>query len=139
MVRVKRGNVARNRRKKLLKRAKGFRGSLSKLFRPSHQAVIRAMSYATAHRRKRKGDMRALWITRINAAARKIGLTYGKLMNGLKNANILIDRKMLAEMALNDSETFNKLVESVKAAPAGKAGKSTKTARSSEGGQAGKK
>lgn len=120
MVRVKRGYVARRRRKKLLKRAKGFRGSLSKLFRPSHQAVIRAMSYATAHRRKRKGDMRALWITRINAAARQVGLTYGKLMNGLKRSKILIDRKMLAEMAVNDSEAFKKLAKSIKAAPAGK-------------------
>jgi large subunit ribosomal protein L20 len=114
MVRVKRGYVARRRRKKLLKRAKGFRGSLSKLFRPSHQAVIRAMSYATAHRRKRKGDMRALWITRINAAAREIGLTYGKLMNGLKKSKILIDRKMLAEMAVKDNAAFRKLAESVK-------------------------
>ncbi len=115
MVRVKRGYVARRRRKKLLKRAKGFRGSLSKLFRPSHQAVIRAMSYATAHRRKRKGDMRALWITRINAAAREIGLTYGRLMNGLKKAKISIDRKMLAEMAVKDNAAFRKLAESVKA------------------------
>jgi large subunit ribosomal protein L20 len=114
MVRVKRGYVARRRRKKLLKRAKGFRGSLSKLFRPSHQAVIRAMSYATAHSRKRKGDMRALWITRINAAAREIGLTYGKLMNGLKKSKILIDRKMLAEMAVKDNAAFRKLAESVK-------------------------
>lgn len=114
MVRVKRGYVARRRRKKLLKRAKGFRGSLSKLFRPSHQAVIRAMSYATAHRRKRKGDMRALWITRINAAAREVGLTYGKLMHGLKKAKILIDRKMLAEMAVKDNAAFRKLAESVK-------------------------
>jgi large subunit ribosomal protein L20 len=114
MVRVKRGYVARRRRKKLLKRAKGFRGSLSKLFRPSHQAVIRAMSYATAHRRKRKGDFRAIWITRINAAVRQYGLTYGKFMNGLKRAKILIDRKMLAEMAVNDQETFKKLAESVK-------------------------
>lgn len=114
MVRVKRGNVARQKRKKLLKRAKGFRGSLSKLFRPSHQAVIRAMSYATAHRRKRKGDMRALWITRINAAARDIGMTYGRLMSGLRKAKVLIDRKMLAEMAVNDSAAFKKLAESVK-------------------------
>lgn len=114
MVRVKRGYVARRRRKKLLKRAKGFRGSLSKLFRPSHQAVIRAMSYATAHRRKRRGDFRALWITRINAAARDLGLTYGKLMNGFKKAGIIIDRKMLAEMAVNDSEAFKKLAGRIK-------------------------
>ncbi|MFH1709921.1 MAG: 50S ribosomal protein L20 [bacterium] len=126
MVRVKRGFVARKRRKKLLKRAKGFRGSLSKLFRPSKQAVIRAMSYATAHRRKRKGDMRALWIIRINIAARQCGLTYGRFMNGLKKANILIDRKMLAEMAVNDSIAFKKLVESIKAAPADKPAKTGK-------------
>jgi large subunit ribosomal protein L20 len=124
MVRVKRGYVARKRRKKLLKRAKGFRGSLSKLFRPAHQAVIRAMSYATAHRRKRKGDLRALWITRINAAARLNGLTYGRLMYGLRKAKILIDRKMLAEMAVNDGDAFKKLAESVKAVPASRQGKS---------------
>jgi large subunit ribosomal protein L20 len=81
------------------------------------------MSYATAHRRKRKGDMRALWITRINAAARQHGLTYGMLMFGLKKAKILIDRKMLAEMAVNDREAFKKLAESVKAVPAGRQGK----------------
>jgi large subunit ribosomal protein L20 len=72
------------------------------------------MSYATAHRRKRKGDLRALWITRINAAARQNGLTYGRLMNALRKAKILIDRKMLAEMAVNDSDAFKKLAESVK-------------------------
>ncbi len=114
MVRVKRGYVARRRRKKLLKRAKGFRGSLSRLFRSSKQAVIRAMSYATAHRRKRKGDMRALWIARINSAARELGTTYGKLMHGLKQSNIKIDRKMLAELAVNDNDAFRKLAESVK-------------------------
>jgi large subunit ribosomal protein L20 len=116
MVRVKRGYVARRRRKKLLKRAKGFRGSLSKLFRPSHQAVIRAMSYATAHRRKRKGDLRALWIARINAAVRSMGLTYGKFINGLKKANILIDRKMLSDLAVKDSDALKKIVERVKEA-----------------------
>jgi large subunit ribosomal protein L20 len=116
MVRVKRGSVARKRRKKLLKRAKGFRGSLGKLFRPSHQAVIRAMSYATAHRRKRKGDFRALWIARINAALRELGLTYGKFINGLKKANILINRKILAELAVKDKESFRKLAEKVKQA-----------------------
>jgi len=81
------------------------------------------MSYATAHRRKRKGDLRALWITRINAAARMNGLTYGRLMNGLRVAKILIDRKMLAEMAVNDNDAFKKLAESVKAVPAGRQGK----------------
>jgi len=114
MVRVKRGNVARNSRKKLLHRAKGFRGSLHRLFRPARQAVIRAMSYATVHRRTRKRDMRALWITRINAVAREFGLTYGKLINGLKVAKILVDRKILAELAVNDKETFKKLVDIAK-------------------------
>lgn len=115
MVRVKRGFVARHRRKKLLKRAKGFRGSLSKLFRPAHQAVIRAMSYATAHRRKFKGDMRALWIVRINAAVRPLGLTYGEFMHGLKKAKVLIDRKMLAELAVRNHDVFKKLVDTAKA------------------------
>jgi len=114
MVRVKRGFVARRRRKKLLRRAKGFRGSLSKLFRPAKQAVIRAMSYATAQRRKRKGDMRALWITRINIASRQLGLTYGQFINGLRKAKIAINRKILADLAIKDPEAFKKIVESVK-------------------------
>jgi large subunit ribosomal protein L20 len=114
MVRVKRGSVARKRRRKLLKRAKGFRGSLSKLFRPAHQAVIRAMSYATVHRKLRKRDMRSLWITRINAAARELGISYGNLMGGLKKAKIDVDRKILADLAVNDSETFKKIIEIVK-------------------------
>jgi large subunit ribosomal protein L20 len=114
MVRVKRGNVAKHKRKKVLKRAKGFRGSLSRLFRSAKQAVIRAKDYATKHRRKRKGDLRSLWIVRINAATRELGTTYAKLINGLKNANIKINRKMLAELAVNDKEAFKKLVDSVK-------------------------
>jgi large subunit ribosomal protein L20 len=116
MVRVKRGNVARNRRRKLLKRAKGFRGSLKRLFRPSKQAVIRAMDYATKHRRKRKGDMRSLWITRINAAIRPLGLTYGRFINRLKMAKVAVDRKTLADLAVIHPETFKKLAEKIKAA-----------------------
>lgn len=115
MVRIKRGYVARKRRKKLLRRAKGFRGSLSRLFRPAKQAVIRAMSYATAQRRKRKGDMRAIWITRINAAVRPFGLTYAKFIYGLKMAKIGINRKILADLAVKDPQAFKKLVESIKA------------------------
>lgn len=111
MVRVKRGYVARHKRKKVLKRAKGFRGSLHRLFRSAKQAVIRSKDYATKHRRKRKGDMRSLWIVRINAAARECGTTYGQLMNGLKKAKIGIDRKILADIAVRDKETFKKLVE----------------------------
>ena len=114
MVRVKRGNVARNRRKKLLKRAKGFRGSLSRLFRPAHQAVIRAMDYATKQRRKKRGNFRAIWIARINAAVREAGMTYGQFINGLKKANIKIDRKMLSELAVNDKEVFKKIIKKAK-------------------------
>jgi large subunit ribosomal protein L20 len=114
MVRVKRGNVAKGKRKKVLKRASGFRGSLSRLFRSAKQAVIRAQDYATKHRRKRKGDFRSLWITRINAAVREYGITYGMLINGLKKAKIAVDRKILAELAVNDKETFKKLVEAAK-------------------------
>ena len=114
MVRVKRGNVARKRRKKLLARAKGFRGSLHKLFRPSKQAVIRAMSYATRDRRNRKREFRSLWITRINARAREFGTTYSKLINGLKKSKITINRKTLAYLAVTDQDTFKKIVEQVK-------------------------
>lgn len=114
MVRVKRGNVARNRRKKLLKRAKGFRGSLRRLFRPAHQAVIRAMDYATKQRRKKKGDFRAIWIGRINAGVRQYGLTYGQLIHGLNKANIKIDRKILADLAVNDKSAFKKIVQKAK-------------------------
>ena len=120
MVRVKRGSVARKRRRKLLKRAKGFRGSLSKLFRPAHQAVIRAMCYATVHRKLRKRDMRSLWITRINAAARELGISYGNLMGGLKKAKIDVDRKILADLAVNDSEAFKKIIDIVKGLPTGR-------------------
>lgn len=111
MVRVKRGNVARKRRKKLLNRAKGFRGSLSKLFRPSKQAVIRAMGYATRDRKDKKGNFRSLWITRINARARELGTTYSKLINALKKSKIDINRKILANLAISDQETFKKIVE----------------------------
>jgi len=111
VVRVKRGNIARKRRKKLLKRASGFRGSLHKLFRPSKQAVIRAMGYATRDRRAKKRDFRSLWIIKINARAREYGTTYSKLISGLKKANIGIDRKVLAVLAVSDKETFKKIVE----------------------------
>ncbi len=116
MVRVKRGYVARRRRKKLLHRAKGFRGALGKLFRPAKQAVKKAMRHATVHRRTRKREMRALWITRIGAAARKGELSYNKLINGLKKANVGLDRKNLAELAVSDSEAFAKLVDIAKSA-----------------------
>jgi len=120
MVRVKRGFVARRRRKKVLRRAKGFRGSLRKLFRPAKQAVMKAMEYATVHRRNRKRDMRSLWITRIGAAARQRGLSYNKLIFGLKKAKVDLNRKTLAELAVSDPDAFTKLAELAKSKSAAK-------------------
>jgi large subunit ribosomal protein L20 len=111
MARVKRGNVARKRRKKILKLAKGFRGSHSKLFRTANQQVMKALRYAYRDRRNRKRDFRRLWIVRINAAARMHGLSYSKLIGQLKKADIDINRKMLAQMAVLDPEGFTKVVE----------------------------
>lgn len=111
MARVKRGNVARKRRKKVLKLAKGFRGSHSKLFRTANQQVMKALRYAYRDRRNRKRDFRRLWITRINAAARQEGFSYSKLIGQLKKANIDINRKMLAQMAILDPAGFSKVVE----------------------------
>ncbi|NER82806.1 MAG: 50S ribosomal protein L20 [Leptolyngbya sp. SIO1D8] len=111
MARVKRGNVARKRRKKVLKLAKGFRGSHSKLFRTANQQVMKALRYAYRDRRCRKRDFRRLWITRINAAARMQGMSYSRLIGQLKKANIEINRKMLAQMAVLDPEGFTKVVE----------------------------
>ncbi|MEB3229796.1 MAG: 50S ribosomal protein L20 [Leptolyngbyaceae bacterium] len=111
MPRVKRGNVARKRRKKILKLAKGFRGSHSKLFRTANQQVMKALRYAYRDRRNRKRDFRRLWITRINAAARLNGVSYSKLIGQMKVANIDINRKMLAQMAVLDPDGFAKVVE----------------------------
>ena len=111
MARVKRGNVARKRRKKILKLAKGYRGSHSKLFRTANQQVMKALRYAYRDRRNKKRDFRRLWITRINAAARLNGTTYSRLIGDLKTANIQINRKMLAQMAVLDPDTFTKVVE----------------------------
>lgn len=111
MTRVKRGNVARVRRKKILKLAKGFRGGQSKLFRTANQRVMQALRNAYRDRRKRKRDFRRLWITRINAAARTHGMSYSQLIGNLKKANIHINRKMLAQMAIIDPQTFGKVVE----------------------------
>ena len=111
MARVKRGNVARKRRKKILKLAKGFRGSHSKLFRTANQQVMKALRYAYRDRRRRKRDFRRLWITRINAAARLHGMSYSRLIGQMKKANIEINRKMLAQMAVLDPESFTKVVE----------------------------
>lgn len=111
MTRVKRGNVARKRRKKVLKLAKGFRGSHSKLFRIANQQVMKALRYAYADRRKRKRDFRRLWIARINAASRQNGMSYSQLIGNLKKADIQLNRKMLAQMAVLDPNGFAKVVE----------------------------
>ncbi|MFM7471034.1 MAG: 50S ribosomal protein L20 [Nodosilinea sp. LVE1205-7] len=111
MARVKRGNVARKRRNKILKLAKGFRGSHSKLFRTANQQVMKALRYAYRDRRNRKRDFRRLWITRINAAARIHGLSYSQLIGQLKKANIDLNRKMLAQMAVLDPDGFARVVE----------------------------
>ena len=111
MTRVKRGNVARKRRKKILKLAKGFRGSHSKLFRIANQQVMKALRNAYRDRRKKKRDFRRLWITRINAAARMHGISYSQLINKLDKANIVLNRKVLAQLAIQDAEAFQKVVE----------------------------
>lgn len=111
MARVKRGNVARKRRKKILKLAKGFRGSHSKLFRTANQQVMKALRNAYRDRRKKKRDFRRLWITRINAAARMHGMSYSQLIGKLKKADIQINRKMLAQLAVLDPATFAKVLE----------------------------
>ena len=116
MARVKRGVVARARHKKILKQAKGYRGARSRVYRVAKQAVIKAGQYAYRDRRQRKRDFRALWIVRINAAAREFGLTYSQFMNGLKKAAIEVDRKVLAELAVNQKDAFAAIVEQSKAA-----------------------
>ena len=114
MARVKRGFKARRRRNKVLKLAKGYRGARSKLFRSATEAVDRALNYAYRDRRVRKRDFRALWIARINAAARDNGLSYSRLIHGLKQADIGIDRKILAQLAVTDPTGFGSIVERAK-------------------------
>jgi large subunit ribosomal protein L20 len=111
MPRVKRGNVARKRRKKILKLAKGYRGSHSTLFRTANQQVMKALRYAYRDRKKRKRDFRRLWIARINAACRQHGMSYSKFMGNLKKSNIEINRKMLSQMAILDPNGFSKVAE----------------------------
>jgi len=111
MARVKRGNVARKRRKKIFKLAKGYRGSHSKLFRTANQQVMKALRNAYRDRRKRKRDFRRLWITRINAATRLHGMSYSKFMNALKQSDIDINRKMLAQIAAVDPDCFKEIFE----------------------------
>ncbi|MEA3465982.1 MAG: 50S ribosomal protein L20 [Thermodesulfobacteriota bacterium] len=115
MPRVKRGFKARRRRNKVLKLARGYRGARSKLFRSATEAVDRALNYAYRDRRVKKRDFRALWIARINAAARLDGVSYSRLIFGLKKAEIALDRKVLAEIAVNDPAAFSAVVEKAKA------------------------
>lgn len=116
MPRVKRGVVARQRRKKILKQAKGYYGARSRTFKIAKQAVIRAGQYAYRDRRQRKRQFRSLWIIRINAAAREHGLSYSRFIAGLKEAAIEVDRRVLADLAMNEKETFAVLAEQAKAA-----------------------
>jgi large subunit ribosomal protein L20 len=110
MSRVKRGNVARKRRNKILRLARGFRGSSGSLFRTANQRVMKALCNAYRDRRRRKRDFRRLWIARINAAARMNGLSYSKLIGGLKKADVRLNRKMLAHLAIADSASFTAVV-----------------------------
>ncbi|WP_427338412.1 50S ribosomal protein L20 [Caloranaerobacter sp. DY30410] len=114
MARVKKALNARKKHKKILKLAKGYYGAKSKQFRPANEAVMRALRFAYIGRKLRKRDFRKLWISRINAAARLNGMSYSRFINGLKKANIEINRKMLSEMAIHDPEGFKKLVEVAK-------------------------
>lgn len=115
MARVKGGMSTKKRRNRVLKLAKGYRGAKSKQFRTAKQAVMKSLSYAYVGRKLRKREFRRLWIARINAAARLNGLSYSRFMNGLKNANVNINRKMLSELAISNPAAFTQLVEIAKA------------------------
>ena len=115
MPRVKRGVTSRASHKKVIARAKGFRGRRNNVFRIANEAVMRAGQYAYRDRRNKKRDFRSLWITRINAAVREHGLSYSVFMNGLKKAAIVVDRKVLADIAVMDKPAFTKFVEQAKA------------------------
>ncbi len=116
MARVKGGMNAKKKHNRVLKLAKGYRGARSKQYRAAKQAVMRALTTAYTGRKDKKRQYRSLWIARINAAARMNGLSYSKFMFGLKKANIVLNRKVLAELAVNDAEGFAALVEAAKAA-----------------------
>ena len=115
MPRVKGGTVSRQRRKKVLKLAKGYFGSKHRLYKVANQQVMKSGNYAFRDRRQKKRDFRKLWITRINAAARMNGLSYSRLMHGLKLSGIEVNRKMLADLAVNDLNAFNQLADATKA------------------------
>lgn len=114
MTRVKRGNVLRKRHKKILKLAKGFKGGRSRIFKAANEAVMRALRNQYRDRKLRKRMFRRLWITRISAAAKLNGLTYSKFLNGLKLSNISLNRKMLADIAVNDEVAFKKIITIIK-------------------------
>lgn len=115
MPRVKGGYTTRQRRKKVLKLAKGYYGSKRTLYRTANEQVMRSLRYSYRDRKQRKREFRKLWITRINAAARNEGMSYSRLMNGLSLAGVEVNRKMLADLAINDTEGFKKIVEVAKA------------------------
>jgi large subunit ribosomal protein L20 len=115
MARVKRGVTARARHKKVLKLAKGYYGARSRVYRVAKQAVIKAGQYAYRDRKQKKRQFRALWIVRINAASRMFGISYSRLINGLNKANVAIDRKVLADIAVRDIDAFGKIAEIAKA------------------------
>ena len=119
MTRIRRGVVANRRHKKVLKEAKGYYGARSRVYRVAKQAVIKAGQYAYRDRRQRKRQFRALWIARINAASRTQGLSYSNLINGMNKANITIDRKVLADIAVNDPQAFQAIAQQAKSALTG--------------------
>ncbi|MBQ2657397.1 MAG: 50S ribosomal protein L20 [Erysipelotrichaceae bacterium] len=114
MSRVKGSTPTRDRRKKILKQASGYFGSKHLLYKTAHEQVMHSWKYAWIHRRQLKRNMRKLWIARINAAARMNGMSYSRLMNGLKNAGVTVNRKMLSEIAINNPEDFAKICETAK-------------------------
>jgi large subunit ribosomal protein L20 len=116
MARVKRGVTAHKRHKRLLNAAEGRKGAKSRLIKPAREALLHALAYATRDRKQRKRKMRELWIVRINAAARQNGLTYGQFINGLKKAEVGIDRKILADLAIRDAAVFGRIAELAKGA-----------------------
>ena len=115
MTRIKRGVIKKRRHKKLLKQTKGHKGVRHRLYRRAHESLIHALQYSYAHRRERKGDMRRLWNLRVNAAARANGITYSRLIHGLKLAGVAVNRKMLAELAVDDPDGFAKIADQAKA------------------------
>lgn len=115
-MRIVRGNVSRKRHKKILKLAKGFKGARSRIFKVANCAVMKALKYAYRDRKATKRNMRRLWIVRINAAVRENGMNYSRFVNACKKANIVVNRKMLADLAVNDKEAFQVVLETAKAA-----------------------